>query len=200
MQHDIQQSGSIRIPDPAVSRLAAIASLELEHFSASFIVDASYFLAPQPSWQWSNLKSLALTSTLLTPDERPAEISAMLEAAAAAATKMPLLRVMEIWNGRRGLAALFKYRLLEDARQSTVTWKSTWESTVTPFVLRGWEAVARQRGSRGMKFVEERLDEADIQSHDDAVYYLRMSNLAFILPVSLQHIEMEQKMLEGDVN
>jgi hypothetical protein len=87
----------IRIPTSDVSRAVANASLELEHLSASFMVDASYFFdAREPSWKWPNLTSLALTSRLLAPDESPIEIDNMLRAAAAAAMKMPNLETMEI--------------------------------------------------------------------------------------------------------
>lgn len=42
---------AIRVPDPAVSREAAKASLQLTALSASFVVDAGYFLeATRRSW------------------------------------------------------------------------------------------------------------------------------------------------------
>ncbi|KAJ9213918.1 hypothetical protein DTO166G4_4529 [Paecilomyces variotii] len=66
----------IRTPTPDVSRVVANASLELEHLSASFMVDASYFFCSrEPSWKWPNLTSLALTSRLFAPDESPIERS-----------------------------------------------------------------------------------------------------------------------------
>jgi hypothetical protein len=100
----------MRIPSSSVSRAVANASLTLEHLSASFIVDASHFFdARELSWKWPNLTWLALTSRLLVPQERPTELDDMLRAAAAAAMKMPNLETMEIWNGEKGLAMLFKY-------------------------------------------------------------------------------------------
>lgn len=99
----------IRNPAPAVSQRVALASLKLEHLTASFIVDASHFFKIELSWEWPLLSSLVLTSNLLTPDENPIEIGAMLQAAAAAALKMPQLETMEIWNGRKGLAASHNY-------------------------------------------------------------------------------------------
>ncbi|KAK2051014.1 hypothetical protein LY76DRAFT_688586 [Colletotrichum caudatum] len=86
----------IRNPDPAVSQMVALASLKLEHLAASFIADASYFFGIDPTWEWPNLTSLVLTSKLLTPDENPTKTGAMLRAAAAAAMKMPRLKIIEI--------------------------------------------------------------------------------------------------------
>ena len=62
--------------------MIALASLKLEHLAASFIVDASHFFEIEPSWEWPNLISLVLTSTVLTPDENSVDIGAMLQAAA----------------------------------------------------------------------------------------------------------------------
>jgi hypothetical protein len=109
---------SIRNPDPAVGRRLALASLGLEHLAASFIADASHFFEIDARWEWPNLSSLVLTSKRLTPDEDPTEIGTMLHAAAAAAMKMPQLETMEIWNGRKGLAVLFKYQTSRKFRQS----------------------------------------------------------------------------------
>jgi hypothetical protein len=61
-----------------------------------------------------------LTSKLLTPDENSIEIGAMLQAAAATAIKMPQLETMEIWNGRKGLAALFTYQAFRDIQQAII--------------------------------------------------------------------------------
>jgi hypothetical protein len=61
-----------------------------------------------------------LTSKVLTPDENSIDIGAMLQAAAAAAIKMPQLETMEIWNGRKGLAALFKYQAFRDIQEAII--------------------------------------------------------------------------------
>ncbi|KAF4897319.1 hypothetical protein CGCVW01_v013738 [Colletotrichum viniferum] len=46
---DLAQCDSLRKPDPAVSRLVALASLKLEHLAASLIVDASSLFEIQPA-------------------------------------------------------------------------------------------------------------------------------------------------------
>jgi hypothetical protein len=102
----------IRIPQYKVSEAAAAASINLESFAAAFFVDASYFFqARQSSWTWPNMTSLALTSRLLKPNAIFDEVDNMLRDAAAAAIKMPSLRVMEIWNGRRGVAVMTRVRM-----------------------------------------------------------------------------------------
>lgn len=194
---DIEQCNSTRNPHPAVGRMVALASLQLEHLAASFLVDARHFFAIEPSLDWPNLTSLMLTSNVLRPDEDPVQIGGMLHAAAAAVMRMPRLETMGIWNGRKGLAAGFRYQTLRNARQAIITWRATWEFTMESLLIRAWEAVVHlwhdDRWSLGV--VQERLDAAAIKSHGDAIPCLRLSGQV-IRPVSLQQIQMEQKALE----
>jgi hypothetical protein len=193
---DLSRCDIIRNPAPAVSRMIALASLKLEHLAASFIVDASHFFEIEPSWEWPNLTSLVLTSKVLTPDENSIDIGAMLQAAAAAAIKMPQLETMEIWNGRKGLAALFKYQAFRDIQEAIIIWRGTWKLTIEPSVIQAWEAVVHQYDGWRFNLVEERLDEAAIKSHGDAIHDLMLSS-EVIRPISLQQIQIEQKALEG---
>lgn len=137
-----------------------------------------------------------LTSKLLTPEESPVEIASMLQAAAAAAKKMPQLETMEIWNGRKGLAALFKYQALRNIKQVRIIWRCTWKSTMGQSVIQAWEAVVHQCGGWRLDLVHEQLDEAVIKSHGEAIHYLMLSSQV-IRPVSLHQIRIEQKALEG---
>ncbi|KAM7207900.1 hypothetical protein V8F20_001694 [Naviculisporaceae sp. PSN 640] len=195
---DLQRCDNTRNPHPAVGRMVALASLQLEHLAASFLVDARHFFAIEPSWEWPNLTSLVLTSKVLRHDEDPVQIEAILHAAAAAAMRMPRLETMQIWNGRKGLAAVFQYQTSRDARQATVTWRATWELTMEPLLIRAWEAVVHYRydDSWSLSVVQERLDTATIKSHGDAIPCLKLSGQV-IRPVSLQQIQTEQKALEG---
>ncbi|KAK1566389.1 uncharacterized protein LY79DRAFT_528907 [Colletotrichum navitas] len=176
----------IRIPTLDVSQTLASATLEIEHLSASFIVDAGHFFSTcKPSWGWPNLISLTLTSQLLTPDESTIEINDMLQGAAIVAMRMPNLQTMEIWNGRKGLAALFKYQSISYGgygQRAEITWRGTWGCALNPSVIRAWEA--------------EFLDVGVVKSHGDAVYYLNLSNTV-IRPLSLQQIRMENRIVEG---
>lgn len=119
----------------------------------------------------------------------------MLQAAAATAMKIPQLETMEIWNGRKGFAALFKYQAFRDTRQAMIMWRSTWELTMEPSLIRAWEAVVHQYGW-SLNLVQQRLDEAAIKSHGDAIHYLMLSGQV-IRPISLQQIQIELKALEG---
>lgn len=193
---DLAQCDSIRNPTPAVSRMVALASLKLEHLAASFVVDASDFFNIEHSWEWPNLTSLVLTSKLLTPDQDPIKIGAMLQAAAVVATKMPQLTAMEIWNGRKGLAALFKYQVFRDTRQAIIIWRGTWNFVMEPSTVQAWEVLVHQQDGWRFDLFQELLDGATIKSHGDAIRYLMLSGQV-IRPISLQQIQIEQKALEG---
>ncbi|XDG01969.1 hypothetical protein ABKA04_001584 [Annulohypoxylon sp. FPYF3050] len=175
------------------SEWIATVSLKLDHLSASFIADASYFFDARKSfWEWPNLTSLALTSRLFTPDESPAKIDRLLRAAAAAAMKMPKLEIMEIWNGREGLAALFRYQVTRGGHPPVLTWKGTWELTLRPPMVQRWESVASKHwGSRSIRVVHELLPN-HIGSHGDALCILEPVN-EVIRPVSLQQIQIEHQ-------
>ncbi|ROV96293.1 hypothetical protein VMCG_07731 [Cytospora schulzeri] len=192
---DIDDCDSTRKPAPAVGRIVALASFKLEHLAASFIVDASHFFEIEASWEWPNLSSLVLTSRLLTPDENAVEIRGMLRGAAAAAIKMPQLETMEIWNGRKGLASLFKYQASREVQQAMITWRGTWQLNMESSVIQAWEAVIHRHDGWTLSFVQERLDEALIKSHGDAIHYLMLSSQV-IRPISLQQIRVEQRFME----
>lgn len=177
--------------------MVASASLQLESLSASFMVDAcDFFKSREPSWEWPNLTSLVLTSRLLTPDESTIKIGDLLQAAAAAAMKMPKLETMEIWNGRKGLAALFRYQSIGGGRPAVVTWKGTWDFALEPPVIRAWEAVALSHRGFGLTIVKELLHPSVIETHGDSIHCLKHST-PVIRPVSLHQIRMEHKISRG---
>jgi hypothetical protein len=166
---DLTGCDSTRNPAPAVSRIIALASLKLEHLAASFIVDSSHFFEIEPSWEWPNLTSLVVTSKLFAPDRNSIEIRSMLQTAAAAAIKMPQLETMEVWNGRKGLAALFKYQAFRNIQQAEIIWRGTWNLNMEPSTIQAWEAVVHRCDAWRLNLVQERLDEAAIKSHGDAI-------------------------------
>jgi hypothetical protein len=184
----------LRTPSSDVSRAISVASLNLESLSASFILDATHFFSAfngqhvQP--RWPNLTSLSITSTLLTPDVTTAELSDLLGASAYTANKMPRLRVMEIWNGRRGMAALFRYQ-----RDVGITWRATWDICLESKVIKAWNAVGRMHcSSCEFAVAKETMGcGEDIQSHGDAIIYLQLMS-QIIRPISLQQIQIEHKM------
>ena len=123
-------------------------------------------------------------------------MDALLQAAAAAALKMPRLETMEIWNGRRGLAALFQYRAFRGLQQARILWRSTWKWRMVPSELQAWEAVAHPHSGGRLDLADKWMEEEAIQSHDDALYHLMLSGQV-IPPISLQQVQREQKALEG---
>ncbi|KAK4065154.1 uncharacterized protein Triagg1_8593 [Trichoderma aggressivum f. europaeum] len=186
-----------RVSTLQVSRAVAKASLELEHLSASFMVDAGHFFqACEPSWTWPNLTWLAMTSSLLGPDASPVATDDMLIAASAAAIKMPKLQVMEIWNGQEGLAVLFRYQRAKERRLATILRKGTREVALGFAVVTAWEDVAREHGCPGCKIVTELVDFGLVRSHGDAIHQLQLSN-PVIRPVSLWQMRWEHKILAG---
>lgn len=190
----------IRFSTSKVSRAVANASLKLEHLSASFMVDASYFFqACKPSWNWSNLTWLALTSRLLSLYESPVNIDKMLIAAAVAAMKMPNLQTMEIWNGEAGLAMLFRYQRGEGGQTAVITRKGMWEYALGPDVIQAWEAVALEHRCSGCIIINEfneLMRVEDIHSHGHAIHYLKLSN-PVIRPISLLQIRIEHEIRTG---
>ncbi|KAM0316305.1 hypothetical protein ACHAO8_003326 [Botrytis cinerea] len=207
-----------RIPSPSFGRALANASFKLEHLSISFMVEASHFFRarelswkwpkltwlalpsrvfiPQEfSWKWPNLTWLALTSQLLIPQEHPVELNYMLQAAAAAALNMPNLETMEIWNGGKGFAMLFRYQRGKQGRPAVITCKGTWELNLGPLVIQAWDSVTLKDCGEGIVIIKELLDISDdIKSHGDAIHYLELSK-PVVRPISLRQIQMQPTIL-----
>ncbi|EHK40691.1 uncharacterized protein TrAtP1_004022 [Trichoderma atroviride] len=183
---------SIRTPSTALSRILSKVSLNFESLSGSFMVDACEFFNAhgQSSQEWPNLTLLVLTSQLLTPQQSHTDIIDMLQRAGCAATRMPKLETMEIWNGRKKLAAHFKYELMKEDRSAIITWKGTWGLTLQPSVVEIWEAVTTRRGGFRLDIVYETLDSDTIRSHGDAIIGLEVSERV-VRPISLQQIRID---------
>ena len=134
-------------------------SQRLQHFSASFAIDARHFFQPfsreasttsvevADDWVWAKLETLALTSKLLTsPRQSEEDINHLLEAASLAVRRMPRLHTMEIWNGNGDEhACLFRYSYDPDSRTASLTWKGTWTIGITRRTARSWRRTVRQR-------------------------------------------------------
>ncbi|KAF7915887.1 uncharacterized protein EAE98_010967 [Botrytis deweyae] len=143
-----------------------------------------------PGSNWPNLTWPALTSRLLVPRERSAELDDMLQAAAAAATNMPNLETMEIWNGEKGLAMLFRYQRNKRGQPAVVTCRGTWELTLRPLVIQAWDSVSLKHCGQGNVIIKELLDISDsIKSHGDAIRHLELSK-PVVRPASLRQIQM----------
>ncbi|CAG9993115.1 unnamed protein product [Clonostachys byssicola] len=187
----IYYAEEFRIPSSAVGRAIGLASLKLDILSASFILDAAdFFTITTGHTYWPFLTSLSLTSNLLMPDASTTELSSMLELAASAAKRMPKLRVMEIWNGRKGVAAVFRYQ-----RDHGITWRATWDMDFESNVKKSWKSVWQMRRSSSEWTITKEVIGCgkDIQSHGDAIIQLQLIN-EVLRPISLQQIQIEHKM------
>lgn len=123
----------------------------------------------------------------------------MFQAAASAAHSMPKLRIMEMWSGLEGLAALFKYKFDPGYMQrSVIMWRATWFLTLPFQVIQAWEEVVRGRDnhSDGVDVVYDSVEPEDIMSHADAVVSLKLSEVV-IRPVSLQQIQREHSFIQS---
>lgn len=186
-----------RVPVLGVSQKLARASIHLETLSASFMVDAGHFFAArQVTWAWDRLVSLSLTSTSLTDDPDHSVIRNLLQDAAAAVLKMPVLNTMELWNGRRGLAMLFRYQRAQDGQPDTITVRGTSEIALGSTVIQAWDAVARRHGHAKVATRMSLIDPTTILCHGDAIRQLGLS-IEVIRPVSLRQILDEHRFRAG---
>ncbi|KAM3557762.1 hypothetical protein ARSEF4850_004931 [Beauveria asiatica] len=183
-----------RVLDPAVSQKLARASLHLTILSASFMVDADYFFAAcKASWTWDKLTSLALTSRVLTSDADPLEIDTMFRNAASAAFHMPKLDTMEIWNGSRGVAMLFRYQRAQHGHPAIITTRGTSSLDLSAAVTRAWDAVVDKHGQSSLIVQPcSLIDPDEIQCHGDAIRELELLNQV-IRPISLRQIISEHR-------
>ncbi|KAJ6781063.1 hypothetical protein PWT90_09524 [Aphanocladium album] len=184
---------AIRVPNAGVSQKLALASLHLTILSASFMADAGqFFAARQASWTWEKLTTLALTSSTLVNDADPSDINDLLRDAAAAALKMPKLETMELWNGRRGVAMLFRYQRAHDGQPATITLRGTSAFNLQNTGTRAWDIVAYQHCRRKVAVYTSFIDPYGVRCHGDAIRQLKLST-EVARPISLRQILSENR-------
>ncbi|KAF5011766.1 hypothetical protein FDECE_2133 [Fusarium decemcellulare] len=177
--------GPVRLANPTVGTAFAIRSVMLKEPSVSFMVDAQHFFyACQPQWRWIKLRSLTLTSRLMTPASSRSEIANLLRAAGQAALCMPKLQTMTLWNGAKGEACAFTFRMAD----ASLTWRGAWELKMDHSVLEAWKNVAYTYARYELR-VETQLLSCAIGPHGDAIHHLDLHSV--IDPVSLWQIRME---------
>lgn len=117
----------------------------------------------------------------------------MLRAAAKAAIHMPKLETLQIWNGRKNLAALFKYEAATEQDQtSTITWRGTWEFLLQASVIQAWQSRASEVSEHGtIRVVYESIDGNQVRCHGDAMVLLELPDMV-IRRVSLRQLQREQ--------
>ncbi|KAI5459680.1 hypothetical protein BGZ63DRAFT_446536 [Mariannaea sp. PMI_226] len=179
----------IRTPWTRVSAALAVRSIRLERLFASNMLDAKdFFKACKPNWVRRSLTSLALTSRLLNRLADPSKVNDMLVAAGRTALQMPELQTLEIWNGMKGNACVFRYEATSTANIATISWCGTWDLQLSEELVRTWTQVALQVRKQLLSVqVNQKLDPSHITSHAVAIRDLKLSE-GVIHPVSLEQI------------
>ncbi|PVI05846.1 hypothetical protein DM02DRAFT_682780 [Periconia macrospinosa] len=174
-----------RITSIPLMRGLAEASLVLQHLSAAFIVNACQFWKVcKANWVWEQLLTLTLTSQALWPDNHPKNINDAIVEAAQVAKNMPKLQTMQIWNGRKGYAAVYRYE--KGCHWAKITWRATWDLTLNEAAIAEWQKVAKVIV---INCENELLGPVPIRSHGEAVTVLGLENVA--CPVSIRQIHRE---------
>jgi len=194
----LNQVHPTRIVDPRVGAAFASRSLDLEHLSVAYMINAEdFFQACNSTWIWERLESLSLTSQLLKYHERPGDqmrINALLHAAGMTALRMPKLHTMVLWNGIKGSAFAFIYRV--DRGAAFLTCRGTWklEEELSSDVLDLWERVALESHSCILRVAkqDETISSSVVRSHGDAIHLLDLP-CQVVAPVSLWQIKKEHE-------
>ncbi|KAI1411399.1 hypothetical protein F5Y13DRAFT_200974 [Hypoxylon sp. FL1857] len=179
-------------PEEDLGAVFASKSRDLQHLAISFLVNAEVlFRHCQPTWSWLHLQSLALTSQLLQDDgEKRSQIEVLLCRARVLVHNMPKLHTLVLWNGGKGHACAFIYRVDRDS--ASITWRGTWHLELSPLVVKSWQiAFSKLPCSEHSELqVRQQHVRGVIKSHGDAIYRLELP-CQVIEPASLWQIRRE---------
>lgn len=185
----------VRMPDVSVAIALASRSRRLTNMSVSYMVDARHFFhACRGFEEWTRLQTLDLTSPVMTTAARSYDVDALLVNAACVALRMPLLRRMTLWNGRRENACSFSYEVTQN--ETSIRVRGTWDWKVQRGVLDPWKHLAWVN-TRNMLTLYEypKIDPDLIKSHAVAIRVLELPR-SIVHPVSLKQIERETELYE----
>ncbi|PKK40878.1 hypothetical protein CI102_15367 [Trichoderma harzianum] len=183
---------SVAIGD-ALGDTFARKSLGLKHLAVSFMVDAKDVLRHcKPAYTWPQLKTVALTSQLLKEDanlnpDSQGRIKDLLCRAAAIAKRMPELDTFVLWNGAKGDACAFIYRV--KGSKASITWRGTWDLEMSPKVVETWNSVALTRSWREIEIYQERIG-SEVNCVGDAIRHLKLP-CRVVEPASLWQMRRE---------
>ena len=123
------------------------------------------------------------------------KINALLHAAGMTALRMPKLHTMVLWNGIKGSAFAFIYRVDRGAAYLTCggTWKLA-EEQLSSDVLDLWERVTLESHSCILRVArqDEIISSSVVRSHGDAIHLLDLP-CQVVTPVSLWQIQKEHE-------
>ncbi|OPB41505.1 hypothetical protein A0O28_0082250 [Trichoderma guizhouense] len=189
---------SVAIGD-ALGDIFARKSLGLKHLAVSFMVDAKDVLRHcKPAYTWPQLKTVALTSQLLREDaslnpDSQGRIEDLLCRAAALAKRMPELDTFVLWNGAKGDACAFIYRV--KGSKASITWRGTWDLEMSSKVVEAWNSVALTRSWREIEIYQERI-ESDVNCVGDAIHHLKLP-CRVVEPASLWQMRREGNLVRN---
>lgn len=168
--------------------------MQLESLSASFIIGAGHIFAVRRiPWTWDRLSSLALTAQVLTNEADPLDIDDLIQQAGNAAYQMPRLQTMEIWNGRRGTANLFRYQRAPAGQLALLTFRGTMRHTPGTSAINTWYGVAYRHQQRGVDVRVSSVDPDLIKCPGDAIYHLGLT-VQVMRPTSLRQTLRENRL------
>jgi hypothetical protein len=137
-------------------------SLDLEHLSVSFMINSQHFFeACRAPYIWPRLRSLILTTQIMTKGNHE-EIMNAVVVAAVAAERMPQLETLAIWycSGKKACATIFRRNQGPMARWSTLTWRGTKELEFSELAVEKWQNVV---GDQTLLVKYEKVDGGDIE-------------------------------------
>lgn len=177
-------------PNPNLAKSFAVRSQTLEHLSVSYMIDARHFFdACKTSHTWQRLRSLKLSSPILTQWADKWQIEAMLLRAAAAATNMPQLEDLAIWNSKAGEAAAFYFQRNIKEHRATIIWRGTWSFAFSKEVVAAWRKAATDSCLLSSK---HRIIKHPVRSHGTGIAHLHLGPRV-IDPRSLAQIRKEAR-------
>lgn len=183
--------GLTRIGSPELARTIAKQSLQLTHLSVSFLIEAFHFFQPeQRDWTWHHLEFLSLTSELLRPRRGYIVLWSFLFLVAFAASRMPKLQEMILWNGGKGHACAFRY----SRRKAAITVQSTWGLVLHHTVESIWQQLLMLHTGCPLHVDVRTINGAAILCHGDAIHELGLPP-GVIDPGSLLQMRQEARMV-----
>jgi len=158
----------------------------------------------KPSWPY--LRTLALTCDGMDPDwevplnargrDASGRLTELFISAGRAAMRMPSLETMEIWNGGKAFACVFRYEREGAHELPTLTLSLTWPYRDDPRVKEQWDKVAIHYFAgaglpcRGIKMGVVKLEAGDFKTHGSVIPLLKLAELV-VHPVSMCQMKWE---------
>lgn len=97
---------------------------------------------------------------------------------------------MELWNGGKGHAAMFRFKSARAGSCASIAWRGNWDLKFESTVVAAWESVVEDNHVRYLQTENELLSPSQIRSHGEAILILELEN-EVACPVSVQQIHRE---------